>query len=170
MTTVGYGDKAPVTFGGRMLALIWMFAGIIIISSFTAAITTVLTVTQLESPVKGPEDLPKVRVGTIMNSTSEDYLQGKRISFRAYKGLMEGLQATVDGKIDALVYDAPILRYLVNNNFRGKLDVLPYTFLRQDYGIGLPAGSPLREPINRVLLEEINRPEWQDILYRYLGE
>jgi ABC-type amino acid transport substrate-binding protein len=44
MTTVGYGDKAPVTFWGRLVALVWMFAGIIMISSFTAAITTALTV------------------------------------------------------------------------------------------------------------------------------
>ena len=38
MTTVGYGDKAPVTILGRLLGLVWMFAAIIIISSFTAAI------------------------------------------------------------------------------------------------------------------------------------
>jgi ABC-type amino acid transport substrate-binding protein len=44
MTTVGYGDKAPTTLFGRALAMVWMFAGLIIISGFTAAITTALTV------------------------------------------------------------------------------------------------------------------------------
>jgi len=130
MTTVGYGDKAPITFGGRMVALIWMFAAIIIISGFTAAITSSLTVTQLESPVKGPKDLPKVRVGTLVHTTSASYLENNRISFRSYKTPVEALKEIVDGKLDAFVYDAPILRYLVHKEFPGRLDVLPQTFVR----------------------------------------
>jgi CubicO group peptidase (beta-lactamase class C family) len=35
MTTVGYGDKAPMTPGGRIVGLIWMFVGVITISGFT---------------------------------------------------------------------------------------------------------------------------------------
>jgi ABC-type amino acid transport substrate-binding protein len=170
MTTVGYGDKAPITFGGRIVALIWMFAAIIIISGFTAAITSSLTVTQLESPVKGPKDLPKVRVGTLAHTTSASYLENNRISFRAYKTPVEALKEIVDGKLDAFVYDAPILRYLVHKEFPGRLDVLPQTFVRQDYGIALPEGSPLREPMNRVLLQKIQDEAWQDILQQYFGQ
>jgi ABC-type amino acid transport substrate-binding protein len=170
MTTVGYGDKAPITFAGRIVALIWMFAAIIIISGFTAAITSSLTVTQLESPVKGPKDLPKVRVGTIAHTTSASYLENNRISFRAYETPAEALKEIVDGKLDAFVYDAPILRYLVHKEFPGRLHVLPQTFVRQDYGIALPEGSPLREPINRVLLQKIGDEAWQDILKQYFGQ
>jgi len=169
MTTVGYGDKAPVSLGGRLVTLIWMFAAIIVISSITAAITSALTVTQLESPVRGPEDLSKVRVGTVADSTSESYLQEKRISFQAYKTVAEGLRAISDGKIDAVVYDAPVMRYLINQNYQGQMHVLPKTFVRQEYAIALPAGSTLREPINRVLLEKVGDPAWQETLYRYLG-
>ncbi len=75
MTAVGYGDKVPVTLGGRIAATIWMFASVVIISSFIAAITSALTVSQLESPVQGPTDLPKVRVGAVANTTGESYLQ-----------------------------------------------------------------------------------------------
>lgn len=169
MTTVGYGDKAPITLGGRIVAIIWMFTAIIVISSFTAAITSSLTVTQLVSPVKGPEDLPKVRVGTIANTTSETYLKEKRISYQVYKTPREGLRAIAEGHSDAMVYDAPILRYLIKQDFRGALEVLPHRFMSQGYGIALPQGNPLREPINRLLLEKIREPFWQDELFRYLG-
>lgn len=47
MKTIGYGDKAPKTFGGRTVAIFWMFVSIILLSSFTAAITTSLTVGEL---------------------------------------------------------------------------------------------------------------------------
>jgi ABC-type amino acid transport substrate-binding protein len=169
MTTVGYGDKAPATLGGRSVALVWMFAGIIMISGFTAAIASSLTVTQLDSPVKGPEDLPKVRVGAVSDSTGEAYLRDSKISFAPFRTVREGLAAAAGGDIDAMVYDAPIMRYLVKQEYQGKLQVLSRTFMRQDYSIALPDGSPLRERINRALLEQIGDPFWQDTLFKYLG-
>lgn len=169
MTTVGYGDKAPVTAAGRLLALIWMFAGIIMISSFTAAITSALTVSQLDSPVEGPEDLPRVRAATIAGSTSEVYLRQNNIFARTYESPLAGLTAVVDEEVDAMVYDEAILRYVANTQLQGKIRVLPETFEKQYYGIALPENSALREPINRVLLEKITEPQWQNVLYRYLG-
>ena len=170
MTTVGYGDKAPVTLAGRLLGLIWMFVAIILISSFTAAITSSLTVTQLESAIKGPEDLPKVTVGTIANTTSESYLKQTHISFLSYGSPQEGLAALKEGKIQALVYDAPILRYYIHQNYIGFLEVLPYRLQRQEYGIALQPNSPLREQINVTLLQKIREKAWQDKLSQYLGE
>jgi ABC-type amino acid transport substrate-binding protein len=170
MTTVGYGDKAPITLAGRILGLIWMFVAIIIISSFTAAITSSLTVTQLESVIKGPEDLPKVTVGTLANTTSESYLKQIQISFRSFGSPQEGMAALKEGKIQALVYDAPILRYYIHQNYIGSLEVLPYRLQRQEYGIVLQPNSPLREQINLVLLQKILEKSWQDRLSQYFGE
>jgi ABC-type amino acid transport substrate-binding protein len=170
MTTVGYGDKVPITLAGRILGLIWMFAAIIIISSFTAAITSSLTVTQLASVIKGPEDLPKVTAGTIANTTSESYLQQNHISYRSFESPQEGLAALKEGKIQALVYDAPILRYYIHQNYIGSLEVLPYRLLRQDYGIALQQDSPLREQIDVVLLQKIREKAWQDEISQYLGD
>jgi ABC-type amino acid transport substrate-binding protein len=169
MTTVGYGDKAPVTFGGRAIAFIWMLIAIIIVSVFTATITSTLTVAHLDVPVKGPQDLHRVHVAAIADTTGESYLRDNRISYTSYKTVSEGLRAIMEGSIQALVYDAPILRYLIHHEFKGGLDVLPHTFHREDYGIALPKSSSLREPINRVLLEKIHGREWQDNLHQYLG-
>ncbi len=169
MTTVGYGDKAPATLGGRLVGMVWMFAAIIIISSFTAAITSVLTLSGLESRIRGPEDLAKARVASVPSSTSAVYLEGRRIQFKPFASPVEAMSALASGEVDAVVYDAPILRYLSGEVGEGALQVLPRVFERQDYGIGLPAGSPLREPLNRALLEQVNSSWWTETLHRYLG-
>ncbi|MFH2047404.1 MAG: transporter substrate-binding domain-containing protein [Pseudomonadota bacterium] len=170
MTTVGYGDKAPRTLGGRLVGLVWMFIAIIIISSFTAAITSTLTVNQIQQHVRGPEDLNRVKVGSIKHSTSASYLNTQRISFQDYSSVMDALQGLEAGEVDAVVYDAPILRYLVNRKMQNKIQVLNTIFEKQQYGIGLPTASPLREKINRLVPAIISDRKWQDILFRYLGE
>lgn len=169
MTTVGYGDKAPATIGGRFIGLIWMFVSIATISVLTGFISSALTVSQLGTSVTGPDDLPDVRVGTVGGTTSANYLRSAHVVFRSVDNIPEGLQDVADDELDAMVYDQPILQYLANSQFGGRVAVLGEAFERQDYAIGLPAGSPIREDVNRVLLEQISSIWWSDQLYDYLG-
>lgn len=169
MTTVGYGDKVPQSVVGRLIAMIWIFSGVTLVSVFIATITSALTVTQLEYAIDGPEDLPKVTVGTIRHTTSEIYLKTNRISYIPFDTASAGLKAIEDGAINALVFDAPLLQYFANKDYKGKIEVVPKTFSSQEYGFALPQGSSIREPINRLLLKRIHEPEWQDLLYKYLG-
>ena len=169
MTTVGYGDKAPVTAIGRIVGLIWMFTAIIIISSFTAAIASSLTLSQFNHAVEEPGDLRDVQVGTVPSSTSAEYLQAQHIPARSYDDPAAALAALETGEIEAFVYDAPILRYLANSGDDTSVEVLPGSFQEQYYAIAFPSSSMLLEPVNRSLLEQIDAPAWQDVLYRYLG-
>jgi ABC-type amino acid transport substrate-binding protein len=168
MMTVGYGDKAPKTLGGRVVALVWMFTSIIILASATAAITSSLTISELGGPVKGFSDLKRVRVGTSEGSSSAAFLEEQGIAAASFSGTAVGLQALADGEIDAFVQDAPIMKYLAKKDFRGQLQVLPQTFARQYYGIALFSGSDLREPLNRSLLRYIQTEDWRAVLARYL--
>lgn len=170
MTTVGYGDKAPITPTGRMLALIWMFTAIIVTSLFTASITSALTVQQLESSIRGPEDLASATVATIPGSTSELYLKRRGLEYREVPDALTGLRQIADGELDAIVYDAPILQYTAKHLIGDAIEVLPTTFRRQDYGFALPSGSPLRERINRVMLAELRRDRFRALIEHYLGE
>lgn len=166
MTTVGYGDKSPITLGGRLVALVWMFASIIIISSFTAAIASSLTVQSLEHPIRGPEDLPRYEVGVLADSTSEFLLEQRGMRPQSFPSLAEAMEALKDGGLDAVVHDRPILLHFAE---RLGLHVLPRSFHRQDYGIALPFESELRQPINIEILERIPSPWWDRKQEEYLG-
>jgi ABC-type amino acid transport substrate-binding protein len=170
MTTVGYGDKAPATFGGRLVALVWMFASLILVSGFTAAIASALTLSGLEGSIRGPEDLPRVRVGSVADTTSADFLRRRGIRFIAHESPGEALSALSQGRLDAVVYDKPILRYLARTEIGPDIRMLPHTLDQQQYAIALPEGSPLREELNRALLAVIDGPDWRETLAAHLGE
>ncbi|MFK7799112.1 MAG: transporter substrate-binding domain-containing protein [Aureispira sp.] len=169
MTTVGYGDKAPVTFLGRIIGFIWMFSGLIIISGFTAAVTSALTIDQLTTVISGPEDLDNVKVATVTGSSSASYLQRREINYFGADSIEEAVQALEARKVDAVVYDAPILQYLMRQGAAEEVELLPDVFLPFHYGIALPESSPRKEEINVKLLEIISQPEWKSILFQYLG-
>ena len=170
MTTVGYGDKAPQTILGRLVALVWMFASVIIISSFTAAIASSLTVGRLAGSIQGPDDLPGKSLATVAGSTSEAYLEQHGLRGSPYPTAAEALKAVAKGTSDAMVYDEPILQYLANTELAGRVSVIPGTFDRQDYGFAVPTDSPLREQLNRAVLEAITTDTWRQIKTRYLGQ
>jgi ABC-type amino acid transport substrate-binding protein len=169
MTTVGYGDKAPMTLGGRIVAIIWMVASIILISSFTAAITTSLTVSELSGKVRGLGDLPTVRVGSVVQSEAQRYLAKNGIAAFSFKNERDGLQALVDAKIDAFVFDESVLKYLARTQFPARVHVLPETFDHYFVSMAMPQGSPLREPLNRVLLRAMEEEDWRRLKKRYFG-
>ncbi|WP_148861328.1 transporter substrate-binding domain-containing protein [Marinobacter fonticola] len=168
MTTVGYGDKAPVSFAGRIIALIWMFAGLIMVASFTAAITTSLTVSNLQNQINGPTDLPGVTVATIANTASEAYLQDRRIRRQTYPDLTSAMRSTAEGETDAVVYDRALMQFR-NQQEGNPLKILPGVFDRQLYALALPEDSPLRGPVSETLLEITESPAWEAIIDRYLG-
>lgn len=171
MTTVGYGDKAPTTLVGRVIGVIWMFAAVIIISGFTAAIASSLTIGQLKPRISGPQDLANARTMAVAGSSAVAWLNGQHIRFTTVATPQAGLSAVADGRADAFVYDAPILRYYLaeDSALRDKVTVLPNTVERQDYAIALPQGSPLRERINRALLKRVLAPSWKQELDKYMS-
>jgi len=170
MTTVGYGDRVPQTTGGRMVAMVWMFSGILIISSFTATISSVLTVSQLETDIDGPEDLSGVRVGTVGSSTSASWVSDQRLYAELYDSPAAALEALDAGTVEAVVYDAPVLQYLVHKHHNSALTVLPHVFARQNYAIGLRQGLGGREEMNRVLLQRVESSWYRELQQRHLGE
>jgi ABC-type amino acid transport substrate-binding protein len=169
LTTVGYGDKAPKTLGGRLVALIWMLASVILIASFTAAITTSFTVSELKGKIRGLSDLPDVRVGSLAQSQALNFLAKRGIAVLPYENAEDGLQAIVDKKIDAFVFNESVLNHLVRTEFPGRVQVLASTFDHYYVSMAMQSGSLLREPLNRVLLEITAKDDWLKLVEFYMG-
>ena len=166
---IGKNDSHPVSFGGRLLALSWMTASLFIVSSLTAVITSVLTVNELQSSLTDPSQLSQVRVVTVASSSSEDYLTDERINYETAPSVEEALLLLDEGEVDAVVYDKPLLLYLVNTDFE-TLDVLPFTLAPQSYGIAVTTGNPRLEAINQSLLTRNQGEAWNAMLFSYFGE
>lgn len=170
MTTVGYGDKAPKTIGGRTIALVWMFAGLIMISGFTAAVASALTVERLDIGINSASDLHNIRVCTIKSSSSEEYLLANGVDYIIVRNIKEGINLVRKNKIDALVYDAPILKYHIKKqNITNEIKVLPIVLDPINYAFALPTNSPLTEKLNQILLRKIDDLEWTKTINSYLG-
>jgi polar amino acid transport system substrate-binding protein len=163
------GDKVPVTFPGRLLAMLWMVTSVIVFASFTAALSSQLTLQHLRQTVNREADLRYVRVGAIAGTETTEYLGRQHITYRPFADAEAGLLALRKGQIDAMVYDRPLLLWLVNRRFSGSLRVLNVTFDLQAYAIALPLGSGLRTPLNVALLEAVQSAWWRDTLVSYLG-
>lgn len=170
MTTTGYGDMAPRTWVGRLVGLVWMFAALIITSSFTGMIASALTAQRLEQQVEGPNDLYGVSTGSIKHSAADEWLGSLGIVFVPYESGQDGLAAIEAGEIQSFVYDRPLLHYMIENAYADTVELVPGTFGREDYGIVLPAESELREPLNRALLSHLGTIEWTAQQRRWVGQ
>ena len=170
MTTVGYGDKAPVTLGGRLVGLVWMFAGLIMVSTFTAAVASMLTVGNLQGGIQGPEDLRRAHVASVDNTSGALYLESQRIRHSNYPNLITAMRAVQQGEAEAVVYDLPIMQYRNGELNQGGLRLLSGTFENQSYAFALASGSPYRERINLELLRALGEDEWGKVQRLYLGE
>ena len=169
LTTVGYGDKSPITPGGRMVAILWMVASLVILSSLTAAITSSLTVNSLTSTITGPEGLPGKRVATVTASASAQWLGQQGLSFHAYPKLSQALDALEARQADAVVYDAPILNYAIQQRPHADIRLLDHQFNLSFNAFALPQGSDKLETLNLAILEAIHGQRWQQLRADFLG-
>ena len=168
MTTVGYGDKAPVTLPGRIVATVWMFVSVITISSFTAAIASSVTVNQIATSVNGIDDLSKVRSLAVAGSTGEQALRARGFGVTSVSSAQAGIDALMNGA-PAMVYDKAIMMYLLRED-NGTVNILDFPGTPQKYALGMRPDFPHREAVNHALLEVTGGDYWQGQLRRYFGD
>lgn len=170
VVTVGYGDKTPISTAGRILATIWMFTGVLLISYFTASVSSVLTVQRLGTNITSIQDLQNQTIGTVTGSTANKFLEDNTVSYlNLYNNIDEAYIALEQGKIQAIVYDAPVLQYYARVEGEGKVKVVGSVFAHQSYGIAVKIDSAYREEINSALLKLKENGTYQQLYREWFG-
>lgn len=169
MTTVGYGDKTPKTFMGRFISIIWMFTAVIVISSFTAAITTSLTVQRIDQEIDSLLELRFVKVAVVQGTTGEKWAEQAGLTYQKVASSTEGINKLEQSKVDVLIDDEPVLKYLTHHESH-KYNIVSLPGGEQRYALALPKGSELRKEINVALLEVLENGNWKGKLQNYFGD
>ncbi|HEY1051759.1 MAG TPA: transporter substrate-binding domain-containing protein [Prosthecobacter sp.] len=166
----GADNKGPVGVGGRIIAIVWMLLSIVLVSLLTASFTTTLTVNTLKGDINGPGDLPGKKVATVTGSAPVGWLTKKGAKVDAYATVTECVMALKDGKVDAVVYDAPVLQYEAGKLNDDKLQMVGQMFERQNYAFALQQDSALREKLNQALLKLSEQGVGNELRKKYFGE
>lgn len=169
MTTVGYGDKSPQSKNGKILATIWMLVAILIISGFTATISSELTTKRLQNNINNVHDLHKMKVGCVQGRNTSIYLDYKHIKSKEYVSFEKAFDALEKGEINALVDDGATLNYYFNKRERnlGKKITLIELPNNKEYYCFMSFDPILLNRINPYLLSFLESEHWGRLLKRY---
>jgi polar amino acid transport system substrate-binding protein len=166
----GFEERVPRTPFGRIFGVLLVISSLFVVSIFVARITAAMTISAIESSVSSVNDLYGKRVGTVAGSTAEAFLQNRDLNGYALNDLSDVLRAFEDGDLDAVVFDSPILAYYVKTDGARFGQLAGPTFQHENYGIALPSGSELIEPINQALLELREDGTYAQIYLKWFGE
>jgi polar amino acid transport system substrate-binding protein len=170
VSTIGYGDKVPQRWIGRILTAIIILIFLPLFGFFVAQLSSDFTMQRLKSNINGPHDLRERSVAVVDGTTSLDYMKKERAYINVFEGVDDAIAALVNGEVEAVVYDAPNLLYYANGEGKGHVTVVGKIFEPQDYGLALPQGSILRKKINLAILELIESGEYERIKIKWFGD
>ncbi|KAH7518243.1 hypothetical protein FEM48_Zijuj09G0150700 [Ziziphus jujuba var. spinosa] len=169
---VASGENTLTTLG-RIVVLIWLFVVLIISSSYTASLTSILTVEQLISPINGIDSLimNNEPIGYQVGSFAQNYLSEEldipksRLlalgSPEEYATALE--QGIVAAVVDELSYIERFLSSYCKFSIRGN------QFTRSGWGFAFPKDSPLAIDMSTAILALSENGELQKIHNKWLS-
>ncbi|XP_016474840.2 glutamate receptor 2.8-like [Nicotiana tabacum] len=177
-STLVFAHRERVTSNlTRFVMIVWVFVVLVLTSSYTANLTSMLTVQQLQPTVTNLNDL-------ITNGEYVGYQEGsfvkdvlKRMNFdsskfKSYSTLEEYNDAlsrgSKNGGVGAIVDELPYLRLFLNKYCRKYIMVGP-TYKAAGFGFAFPKGSPLVPDVSRGVLKVMEGEFMNNIIQKWFG-
>jgi polar amino acid transport system substrate-binding protein len=169
MTTVGYGDVVPRQWTGRVVSVLVMVTGIALFGIVVAELSVGLTFNRLQSEISGPEALRGRLVATVAGSTSIEVIERYGARVHPQETIDLAYEQLLRGEVEAVVFDAPALRYYMKNRPSDQIVLVGGLIDEQAYGIAFPNDSPLRERVNLAILQLRENGRYQQIYEKWFG-
>jgi len=153
----------------RTVSVLWTFVSLIFVAYYTAILTANLTVEKIESRISSPGDLVGKTVCTVAETTSPVALRKRGIEYTAVPRIEDCYAGMRNRAFDAMVFDAPVLKYFVANGGAGIVELAGPIFKDEDYGILFPIGSELVKQANQALLSIQEDGEYDLLRQKWFG-
>ena len=151
IATGEHGERdAPSVIKRLTVALMWLL-GVLLIAQLTATVTSSQTVQRIQASIQGAGDLPGKTIGTRPGTTAAEYLTRRGLPYVEMTTAEDAFDKLTHGKVQAIVFDAPILQYWAAKWGPGVAQVVGPVFQLEKYGIAVAEGSALRKRIDLAL-------------------
>lgn len=140
-------------------------------STLTASLATALTVWQLEDvEVSSLSELATRRVAVVAGTTGASLAArhgGIPVELPSLEAAVREVEAD---RAEVVLFDLPALQHHLRHHPRGDLALVDTREAEQDYAFVFPPGSPLRRPVEQIMLELRERGVIERIKAGWLGQ
>uniref|UniRef100_A0A6N2M6H9 Glutamate receptor n=1 Tax=Salix viminalis TaxID=40686 RepID=A0A6N2M6H9_SALVM len=161
---------------GRFVLFIWLFVVLIINSSYTASLTSILTVQQIFSPIKGIESIisSKDPIGYQQGSFARDYLvnelgihESRLVSLKMPEDYAKALKdGPHRGGVAAVVDERAYIELFLST--RCEFSIVGQQFTKNGWGFAFPRDSPLAVDLSTAILKLSENGDLQRIHDKWL--
>lgn len=170
-STVGYGDTTPQKWSGKIVSIILITAGVALFGVIAGEVSGAVTTASLKSQLSA-DDLSGKLVATKEGTVSETYLKQAGATVVTFDRIESAYEKVGSGELRIAVFDSPSVLYYVNTPGlgKGRVKTVGDMFYRHHFGFAFPENSPLKERVDRALLEMRETGEYKAIYAKWFGE
>jgi polar amino acid transport system substrate-binding protein len=170
LALVGQAEDMPEGPVGKLVAVFWVFVGIIYLTYFTAGLTADLALQEIQGNIQTLSDLQNRPIALVADEGALEYLTDQNLRQITRFAQPEAAYAALKAQeVEAMIAPRPLLLYFAAAEPDDKFQLVGTPFLDQFYAIAMPEGSPYRTPINQAILTLRENGTYTEIHRKWFG-